>query len=402
MMKMKTLKEGIVAHADSFGELFKFSAEHTCRSMLHSLEEFANMELVTFKELTAGFFLGFEHYLWASGCSRNTSACYFRALRAICREAEKEKELKDAKRLFCEVFMGYEETRKRALSIEQLRMVADADLEDTPSLGVARDLFILSYYLRGIPFIDLAYLRKTDIQDNVLCYRRSKTGRMLTITLEPWMQEIIERYLYDDSGSPYLLRIIRQPGSIPEERKQYESALRLYNKHLYRLSERLGLGVRLTSYVARHTWATLAYNEDIPVSKISAGLSHASEEITHTYLRSFSDEQLAVVNLQMAALVNPMAEKEWKRKERGKVNRNDKVRKNSQNELHISVPIPGRKRNDSGGKGTISHWNKQGKQEILIEVSQFSVKNQLNYNTRHDKNISLILNVRFCLKKSCQ
>ena len=73
--------------------------------------------------------------------------------------------------------------------------------------------------------------------------------------------------------------------------------------------------MRLTSYVARHTWATLAYNEDIPVSKISAGLSHASEEITHTYLRSFSDEQLAVVNLQMAALVNPMAEKEWKRKE---------------------------------------------------------------------------------------
>ena len=99
------------------------------------------------------------------------------------------------------------------------------------------------------------------------------------------------------------------------------------------------------TYTARHTWATLAYNEDIPVAKISAGLSHASEEITHTYLRSFSDEQLAVVNLQMAALVNPMAEKEWKRKE--------KDRKSSKNELHTGVPIPGRKRNDSGGKGTV-------------------------------------------------
>ena len=110
-------------------------------------------------------------------------------------------------------------------------------------------------------------------------------------------------------------------------------------------------------YISRHTWATLAYNEDIPVSKISAGLSHASEEITHTYLRSFSDEQLAVVNLQMAALVNPMAAKEWKgkEKERGKENRNDKERKSIQNELHTSVPIPGRKRNDSGGKGTISN-----------------------------------------------
>ena len=111
------------------------------------------------------------------------------------------------------------------------------------------------------------------------------------------------------------------------------------------------------TYSARHTWATLAYNEDIPVSKISAGLSHASEEITHTYLRSFSDEQLAVVNLQMAALVNPMAEKEWKKKEKEKEkgNRNDKESKSSLNELHTSVPIPGRKRNDSGGKGTISN-----------------------------------------------
>ena len=84
-------------------------------------------------------------------------------------------------------------------------------------------------------------------------------------------------------------------------------------------------------------------------------MSHASEEITHTYLRSFSDEQLAVVNLQMAALVNPMAAKEWKEKERGKGNRNDKERKSIQNELYTSVPIPGRKRNDSGGKGTISN-----------------------------------------------
>lgn len=247
--------------------------------------------------------------------------------------------------------MGYEETRKRALNIEQLRTVAEADLEDAPKLGMARDLFILSYYLRGIPFIDLAYLRKTDIHDNVLCYHRSKTGRVLSITLEPWMWEIIERYRCENPDSPYLLRIIRNPGSIPEERRQYESALRLYNKHLYRLSLLLGLEVRLTSYVARHTWATLAYNEDIPVAKISAGLSHASEEITHTYLRSFSTEQLAVVNLQMAALINPEAEKEWRGK--GGERKKGKDRESSKNELHTGVPIPGRKRNDSGGKGTV-------------------------------------------------
>ena len=350
---MKTLKEFIVAHAEDLGDLFKFSAEHTCRSMLHSLEKFTDMKFLSFKELTAGVFLSFEHYLLASGCSQNTSACYFRALRAICRQAEKEKLLKDTRQLFKGIFMGYEETRKRALNIEQLRAVAEADLEDTPRLEMARDLFILSYYLRGIPFIDLAYLRKTDIHDNVLCYHRSKTGRALTITLEPWMWEIIEKYRCENPDSPYLLRIIRRPGSIPEERLQYESALRLYNKHLYQLSTRLGLGVRLTSYVARHTWATLAYNEDIPVAKISVGLSHASEEITHTYLRSFSTEQLAVVNLQMAALINPVAEKEWRGKEGEREKGKD--RKSSKNKLHTGVPIPGRKRNESGGKGTVFH-----------------------------------------------
>jgi len=350
-MKMKTLKEAIVVHAEGLGGLFKFSAEHTCWSMLHSLERFTDMEVLGAKEVTAGVFLSFEHYLLASGCSQNTSACYFRALRAICREAERKKELKDIRQLFNGIFMGYEETRKRALNIEQLRTVAEADLEDAPKLGMARDLFILSYYLRGIPFIDLAYLRKTDIHDNVLCYHRSKTGRVLSITLEPWMWEIIERYRCENPDSPYLLRIIRNPGSIPEERRQYESALRLYNKHLYRLSLLLGLEVRLTSYVARHTWATLAYNEDIPVAKISAGLSHASEEITHTYLRSFSTEQLAVVNLQMAALINPEAEKEWRGK--GGERKKGKDRESSKNELHTGVPIPGRKRNDSGGKGTV-------------------------------------------------
>ena len=350
-MKMKTLKEAIVVHAEGLGGLFKFSAEHTCWSMLHSLERFTDMEVLGAKEVTAGVFLSFEHYLLASGCSQNTSACYFRALRAICRQAEKEKLLKDTRQLFNEVFMGYEETRKRALNIEQLRAVTEADLEDAPRLRMARDLFILSYYLRGIPFIDLAYLRKTDIHDNVLCYHRSKTGRVLSITLEPWMWEIIERYRCENLDSPYLLRIIRNPGSIPEERRQYESALRLYNKHLYRLSLLLGLEVRLTSYVARHTWATLAYNEDIPVAKISAGLSHASEEITHTYLRSFSTEQLAVVNLQMAALINPEAEKEWRGK--GGERKKGKDREMSKNELHTGVPIPGRKRNDSGGKGTV-------------------------------------------------
>ena len=88
--------------------------------------------------------------------------------------------------------------------------------------------------------------------------------------------------------------------------------------------------------MARHTWATLAYNEDIPVAKISAGLSHASEEITHTYLRSFSAEQLAVVNLQMASLINPVAEKEWEGKRKGEGKREGKGEKQASDDCSDS------------------------------------------------------------------
>lgn len=342
---MKTLKSFIASHADGLEALFKFSAAHTCRSLLHSLEGYISLKRLTFGKLTPRFCLSFEHYLITSGCSRNTSACYLRAFHAICQLAEQQNLLTNADALFKEVFMGYEETAKRALSLPQLRTLANADLTAAKNLQMARDFFILSYYLRGIPFIDLAYLRRTDIRGNTLSYRRSKTGRYLTITLEPWMWEIINRYRNADPKSPYLLRIIRRQGTIPEERQQYESALRLYNKHLHRLSLRLELGVTLTSYVARHTWATLAYNEDVPVSKISEALSHASEEITYTYLRSFSAEQLAAVNLMMASLINPMAEKKWK--ERGKKKMEEKIQRN--------VPIPNRNRNI---------FNKQNKQSI--------------------------------------
>ena len=106
-----------MAHADDLGNLFKFSAEHTCRSVLHSLENFTDIEQLVIKNLTTGFFLNYEHHLLASGCSRNTSACYFRTLRAICRQAELQKLLMNVHHLFNGLFMGYEETRKRALNI---------------------------------------------------------------------------------------------------------------------------------------------------------------------------------------------------------------------------------------------------------------------------------------------
>lgn len=361
-MEIETIKLFIAARSEVLSGQCRYSAQKAYLSLSHSLERFIKSlegvtkrekvtnvsnrlektgdrltepstaykpDDLTFSQLDADFLHRYEHHLMDSGCLRNSSSAYLRTFRSICRQAEKRQLLEDSQSLFTGLFMGYEKTDRRALTLKQLRQVADADLNDCPRLAKTRDWFVLSYYLRGIPFIDLAYLRKSDVRGGVLYYRRSKTKRPLAITLETWMTEIIKRYPGENSGtvvnpdpssstglslnsaSPYLLNIISHPGSIGKERQQYESALRLYNKRLQQLSKRLKLGVKLTSYVARHTWATLAYNEEIPVSKISEGLSHASEEVTYVYLRSFTPDQMAEVNLQMAALINEKANRQW-------------------------------------------------------------------------------------------
>lgn len=339
---MKKVQEFIEFLAEGLEHRFKYSAARSYRSLAKSIASFSSSKELLFPMLTTEWLLSYEHHLQSKGCLPNSSSSYLRMFRSICHQAERQELMSDTDELFSPLFLGYEETRKRALTLKQLRTLADADLSGSLSMAMTRDFFILSYYLRGIPFIDLAHLKHTDIRNNVLCYRRSKTGHKLTVVLEPWMWMIIRRYMTKSTDSLYLFRIIHSPGSINEERRQYESALRLYNKRLSKLSEMLNLGVKLTSYVARHTWATLAYSEDVSVSKISEALSHASETVTYHYLRSFTPDQLAEVNLRMAALINKEAGLQWSNvaeKQRGSGRNNDPFLNRKQNVIIGKINI---------------------------------------------------------------
>ncbi len=128
------------------------------------------------------------------------------------------------------------------------------DLSFAPDMAYARDLFLFSFYTRGMSFVDMAYLKKRDLQGGVLTYRRQKTGQRLFIKWERPMQEIVAKY--DIPGSPYLLPIIRDTQR--EERRQYQNAGHFVNRRLKRIGEQLGLAIPLTSYVARHAWASSA------------------------------------------------------------------------------------------------------------------------------------------------
>lgn len=170
-------------------------------------------------------------------------------------------------------------------------------------MAYARDLFLVSLYLRGMAFVDMAYLQKSDIQHGVATYIRRKTGIRLSIKMEPCLQEIIDRYQEKTIHTPYVLPIITSPDE-KQAYREYQNGLSYYNKQLKRLSEMLGYNIPLSSYTPRHTWATTARDNNIPLSVISAGMGHSSENITRIYLSSLDNSVIDKANHKIISVFN--------------------------------------------------------------------------------------------------
>ena len=156
------------------------------------------------------------------------------------------------------------------------------ELSMIPALDYARDMFILSFYLRGMSFIDMAFLKKTNLNNGYVIYRRRKTGQQLVIKWTKDMQMILDKYPENDSE--YLLPIIRN--SDANERYIYRNAGYNINRSLKQIARMAGITISLTLYVARHSWASAAKAKGIPLSVISEGMGHDSETTTQIYLAS--------------------------------------------------------------------------------------------------------------------
>ena len=303
---MKTTVEiFIIRICEEMRQCGQYSAAKTCLTVLRGLLHAAGEGNLAFSALTPELLKRYEYSLASNNCEPNTISLYMRTLQTICRKAEEEGITVIPEGLFSKVFTGYTSPARRSIPVEVMRLLRDAELnEKSRRYAFARDMFLLSFYLRGIPFIDLAYLRKCDLKEGILTYRRRKTGKQACVQVEPCAMEIIRRYAVKDGVSGYLLPIIRQTGEREQERKQYDSALRLYNKHLKVLAEVLGLNVKLTSYVARHTWATTAHDIGVDIADISEALCHSSEKMTKNYIRSFTPDRLAGVNRTVIACIS--------------------------------------------------------------------------------------------------
>lgn len=274
----------------------RYSTSETYNSTINSFLQFTRNQDLTFSAITPYMIKEYEEYLLNKGRRHNTLSTYMRMLRSIFNQAMLDGVhfTHEPDELFRYVFTGYEPTTKRAIAPALIRKIAALDLKFNPSLCFSRDVFLLSFYLRGIPFVDLAHLRKSDLRQNNLYYYRQKTKRQLSVFIESCAMAIIKKYSQNNQESPYLLPILKATGEAAFQ--EYKSALRLYNQHLHRISEILKLALPLTSYVARHSWATTAKNSGIPVSLISESLGHSTEKITHVYLASFDNNLMSEAN----------------------------------------------------------------------------------------------------------
>ena len=257
----------------------------TYTATLSSFLRFQNRKDVLMEEMTSDLMQEYEAYLKASGIVMNTISFYMRILRAVYNRAV-EKGIVEQRNPFRHVYTGIDKTVKRALALKEIRKIKELDLTFYPALDFARDMFLFSFYTRGMSFVDMAYLRKTDLKNGVLIYRRRKTGQQLSVKWEECMQAIVDKYKVRVMPDwPYLLPIITVMDA-KKVRKQYKNSLYAVNLNLKRVAARIGLSIPLTTYVARHSWASIARNKNIPLAVISEAMGHDSELTTQIYLAS--------------------------------------------------------------------------------------------------------------------
>ena len=252
---------------------------------LIKMQEF-DKKLIQFEDVNIRWLRDFEAYLLKRGLKRNTLCLHFRNIRAVFNSAIDDDTIEQNLYPFRRFKLKYEATEKRALTMEQIRTIRDYKLDPCDEYGQHYlDIFMLIFYLVGINIGDLLLLKKNDYQDGYIRYRRLKTGRLYCVKVEPEADEIIQKY----KGHKYLLRFM----DYSKDYRNYRSAINHFLKKFGPITKGYnGTKIRhpefpgLSTYAARHSWATIAYNDlEIPKDIIAQALGHGQGTVTDIYIK---------------------------------------------------------------------------------------------------------------------
>lgn len=262
---------------------------------LNSFMRFRNDVDLPLTDLSPQIVLSYENWMLKKGLKRNSTSFYLRGLRSAWHKALGTRRLREDP--FLSVYTGVDKTVKRAVHLPEIKKLKALQLEGDKAW--ARDMFLFSFYTRGMSFVDMAYLRKADLHGGLLTYCRRKTKQQLLVQWEPCMQEIVDRW--GPNPTQYLLPIITnldQP-----DYNQYKYASARVNRNLHLIGYKLRMKTPLTMYVARHSWASIAHSRHIPLAVISEGLGHDSERTTSIYLASLDHQQIDLANRSILRLL---------------------------------------------------------------------------------------------------
>lgn len=290
----------------------KFPAMHVYACTLRSYEKFCAEERYP-KNTTASLSMQeiftperlkeYEDWLAGQQSSPNTISTYMRTLQAVYNRWMSPGIEGYNPVLFKDVYTKVESRTKRALTAEQMEQLRNTDFSVlTLRQQQVLTYFLLMFMLRGMPFIDLAHLRKSDLRNRRITYRRHKTGKLMVVDVPSDAMKLLQKYR-DKTDSEYLFPLLHGGLFMEEHHHRYQETLRHFNRELARLMKQLLPGVSVSSYTARHTWATLAYHSGVPVGLISQSLGHSSIRVTMTYLKPFDAEVIDRINRQVISLV---------------------------------------------------------------------------------------------------
>lgn len=275
----------------------KIGTAATYSTTLSSFMRFRQFQDVHFNCIDSGLIKDYETYLQEKGLTKNTTSFYMRVLRSVYNQAISQG-LIEPSQPFANVYTGIAKTKKRAIGDKDIRKIISVDLTGHSQIDFARDIFLFSFYTRGMAFIDIAYLTNDNIRNGYLIYKRHKTGRELRIRWEQCMQQLVSKY--QSQCGEFLFPIIEEK---QDSRRQYLNCMHRINHHLRVLSSMLGIEPVITMYVARHSWASIAKNNNIPITVISEGMGHSSIQTTQIYLASLNDSIIDGANKRIIKIV---------------------------------------------------------------------------------------------------
>lgn len=281
--------------------LEKFGTANNYQSTLRVFEQYLKSDNLKFTDIDQKLIKEFDIFLQKRKLKQNSIAFYINNLRTIYNKAAEDGvfELPQGGSPFDKVCVKRVKTIKRALPVDVVRRIMELDLSSSREMELSRDLFMFSFYSRGMPLVDVLNLRKKDIDYNAFHYFRRKTKTLIKVGLTPQIQQMIDKY---NTGGEYIFSFLSSQNSAQENYKKYRNILVWQNNTLKKIAEMVGVSQNLTTYVARHSWATVAKEKGISVAVISEGLGHSSENVTNVYLKSFEQGVLDEANSQVSLL----------------------------------------------------------------------------------------------------